>query len=194
MEVEIKIPLKGIISDDKIYTRITEKFGEPHEKIIQNDVYFQNPIRDFWQSDEALRIRLISYTSQAKKVEMTYKGPKIGKKMKVRKEINIEVSDQKKAKSILESLGFQVVTTIRKKRVNWDYDNITISFDKIEDLGSFIEIEIESQNDHEEISKNKEKIMNIIYDLIPNYSGQDERRSYLELILLNHMNHKESTK
>ena len=86
------------------------------------------------------------------------------------------------AKKILQNLGFQVFAKIKKKRMNWSKNNFVISFDRVEDLGSFLEIETTTISERsEEIIKSKEKIIHLAREIIPNWSGEDERKSYLEL-------------
>lgn len=185
MEIEIKIPLEINCSSLNVITRISEKLGPPLEELIQIDTYFQNPMRNFRLSDEALRVRLIQFETGKKKVEITYKGPKQGTTMKVREEITIEVSNNKKAKKILENLGFQEVAKIRKKRINWYREGIILSLDEVEDLGSFLEIEVTTfPGQPDEITNGKKIILDLVKEIIPNWSGQDERKSYLELKLL----------
>lgn len=182
MEIELKIPLKVYFSNDSVISNISKKFGTPSEEITQIDTYFTSPIRDFWISDEALRLRHILNVSGQEKIEITYKGPKQGKSMKIREEITIEASNSNNAKKILQNLGFQVFTKIKKKRMNWRKDNFVISFDRVEDLGSFLEIETTTTPGRsEEITKSKEKIIHLAREIIPNWSGEDERKSYLEL-------------
>ena len=182
MEIELKIPLKVYFSNDSMISNISKKFGTPTEEITQNDTYFTSPIRDFWISDEALRLRHILNVSGQEKIEITYKGPKQGKSMKIREEITIEASNSNNAKKILQNLGFQVFAKIKKKRTNWSKNNFVISFDRVEDLGSFLEIETTTTLERsEEITKSKEKIIHLAREIIPNWSGEDERKSYLEL-------------
>ncbi|MFX1282353.1 MAG: class IV adenylate cyclase [Promethearchaeota archaeon] len=184
MEIEMKIPLKPKYSIDKIVTLLSKKFGAHSEEITQIDTYFTSPNHNFMKSDEALRLRQILTESGEEKIEITYKGPKQGKTMKIRDEITIEVSNIINAKRILLNLGFQIFTKIKKKRMNWIQNNIIISFDRVEGLGLFLEIETITTSEHsEEITKRKDKIIHIVREVLPNWSGEDERRSYLELLI-----------
>ncbi|UCE14911.1 MAG: class IV adenylate cyclase [Candidatus Heimdallarchaeota archaeon] len=180
----MKIPLEMSRSSPTLITRISEKLGPPLEELIQIDTYFQNPIRDFGLSDEALRVRQVQFKTGKKKVELTYKGPKQGITMKIREEITVEASNNDKVKKILENLGFEEVAKIKKKRINWQREGVTLSLDEVEDLGSFLEIEITTpQGQPEEISRNKKDILDFAHEIVPNWSGQEERKSYLELKL-----------
>lgn len=182
MEIELKIPLKPSFSIDSVIANISKKFGAPFEKITQKDTYFSSPIHNFWESDETLRLRQIMTESGEDKIEITYKGPKQGESMKIREEVTIEASDSNNTKKILQKLGFHVFTEIKKKRINWSQNSYVISFDIVKDLGSYLEIEITTPSEHtEEIKKSKNKIIHLAKEIIPTWSGEDERKSYLEL-------------
>lgn len=177
----MKIPLMSPLSDEIVLSCISKKYGSPSEEITQIDIYFQSPVCDFWRTDEALRLRQIESESSIEKIEITYKGPKQGRSMKVRDEITIEASNRDKAITILQKLGFEIFTTIKKKRLNWIQNDVTISLDKVEDVGTYLEIEIIASKHSNEISKSKEKIINLAREIVPNWDGQEERKSYLEL-------------
>lgn len=184
MEIELKIPLEAPFSPKDVKSYLLQEFNSSSEEIKQIDYYFSSPIRNFAVTDEALRLRQILTNSGKEKIELTYKGPKQGKSMKIREEITIESSNNIKLIKLLENLGFQVVAVIKKKRTNWFADQFIISFDEVEDLGSFLEIEITIPADNsDEIRKSKESILSLVKRILPNWSGEDERKSYLELLM-----------
>ena len=185
MEIEIKIPLGKISSTDNIISHLTKIYGAPYTDINQFDTYFQSPFQDFWVTDEALRIRKIQSKNDADVIEITYKGPKRGKTMKIREELTIKVSDSDIALEIFKKIGFYSVATVEKRRINWRLKNtIIISYDEVKDLGPFLEIETISSNKPEEISSKKKLINQIANEIVPNWDGTNERRSYLELLIL----------
>ncbi|MFX1515968.1 MAG: class IV adenylate cyclase [Promethearchaeota archaeon] len=184
MEIELKIPLKAHLSPTDVISFLLHEYGGSSEEIRQTDYYFSSPIRNFAITDEALRIRQIQAKTGEEIIELTYKGPKLGESMKIREEITLETSNITDAKKFLQNLGFQIVAVIKKKRTNWSVNELTISVDEVEDLGSFLEIEILSPIDNSEIiHKSKEQIINLAKRILPNWSGEDERKSYLELLL-----------
>jgi adenylate cyclase class 2 len=175
----IEVEIKAKISDSKkIIKRLKTKTIFLKE-IFQEDIYFNAPDRDFRITDEALRIRTSSEGS-----ELTYKGPKIGNLMdKTREEISVHLNknDLQKTRVILEKLGFQAVDKVSKKRMLFQFNDLSISVDFVENLGEFIEIEslVKTQN---EIEKKRKEILNLLNELdIP--LENCERRSYLELLL-----------
>lgn len=189
MEIELKVPLKAHLSPTDVKSLLSNEFGSSSEEIHQRDYYFSSPIRNFAITDEALRIRQIQTKSGKEMIELTYKGPKLGESMKIRKEITLKTSNIIDAKNFLQNLGFQVVAEVKKKRTNWLVNELTISVDEVEDLGSFLEIETLTLTDNsKEIHQSKEQIISLVKKILPNWSGEDERRSYLELLMAQQFN------
>jgi len=135
---------------------------------LEEDIYFSSPIKNFKETDEALRIR----KSQGNTI-LTYKGPKIDKISKSREEIETFVSGD--IKIILERLGFNKFIEIKKKRKLYQYNEFMISIDDVEGLGEYIEVELKSEK--KEDVKKIEHLFDILY-------LDSERRSYLELLLI----------
>ncbi|WP_455464499.1 class IV adenylate cyclase [Candidatus Hodarchaeum mangrovi] len=184
MEVEIKIPLNTQNSQNQIIKNLIKKLGKPISQVIQKDCYFQSPIENFWDTDRALRIRDTIFPSKTILSELTYKGPKQGDSLKIREELNVKIRNSKTAYLILERLGFYHFKTIKKSRISWKYDLMTISFDVVENLGQFLEIELLQAKKSMDIEFIKKKIISMVKDLIPDWDGKEERKSYLELLIL----------
>ena len=184
LEVEIKIPLDDILPNIDPREYITNRIGNPIEDVEQIDIYYQSPVKDFHKSDEALRVRQINMDDNKSSVEVTYKGPKAGSEMKVREEITIETSDVEKTKQIIKLLGFKPVMEVIKNRVNWQKNTFTLSLDAVENLGHFIEIEMQVSDSLSEIQGSKKKINTFAKGLFPSWAGENERRSYLELLMM----------
>lgn len=161
MEVEAKFRLKeGVL--EKI-----EKIASFVEEKEEFDLYFTHPCRDFAKTDEALRLRV------EKKVKMTYKGPRIDGETKTREEINVQIDDFESAVRLLEALGFKKFRSVKKTRRIFRIDDAVICVDRVEGLGDFIEIEVKSLAEKEEIFRIAE---------ILGYSREESiRASYLEL-------------
>lgn len=144
----------------------------------QEDLYFNSPITDFSESDEALRIRKTENESE-NKIFITYKGPKIDKKSKTREEIEIEIDDYEKCKRIFEHIGFNASSIVSKKRDIYKFENYEISLDDVKGLEPYIEIEI-VLNDNNDYKKAQEGLFKIFEKL--NINSGFERTSYLELL------------
>ncbi len=106
MEAEIKIPIDDILPDIDPKAYITKRLGLPLEEVFQIDIYFQSPVNDFHETDEALRVRQSKIQDGKTLVELTYKGPKTGTEMKIREELTIETTNIENTTQILERLGF----------------------------------------------------------------------------------------
>ena len=147
-EVEIKLPVKD---RSKLLRKLDEIGVRWTDKEKQVDTYFQHPMRSFEATDEALRLRqrtlmpsnqgahegLVTLES-----ELTYKGPKIDPTTKTRVEYSTGILDFEKARAIFLSLGFSDVATVTKERTYCEYDQITLSIDDVEGLGTFTELEL----------------------------------------------------
>ena len=182
----IEVELKGY-ADEKIFERVRERYKllrrEYHE-----DTYFQHPCRDFSETDEALRIRVKRFNGHFEAF-ITYKGPKLDRESKTRKEIEVELTDPDKHLQILESLGFVEVLTVVKKREKYYVEKgVVITLDDVEGLGKFVEIETIVE-DETRVPELVRRMKEILLDL---GVKKFERRSYLELLLEKEGNHGET--
>ncbi len=175
IEVEVKAKITSFSEMEK---RLSEIGATKSKSEFQEDIYFNSPIVDFAESDEALRIRT---TKQNKDINIfiTYKGPKIDKESKTRKEIEMNIEDSEKCSDIFEAIGFKKVRTVRKNRQYYTYENFEISLDDIEGLDPYMEIEI-GLDDGEDYSNAQKSIFKLFEKL--NVTEGFERTSYLELL------------
>ncbi|MFW9941300.1 MAG: class IV adenylate cyclase [Candidatus Thorarchaeota archaeon] len=192
IEVEIKVQ----ISDPAL---MRKKFEENHGSykfsLIHEDTYYNMPkgIRDFKKTDEALRLRKSSRfdrnSDEKKQVfeyYITYKGKKIDTLTKTREEIDLKIEDKEKMKTILDSLGFQEVITVKKERELYEFNFKNYHIEALIDYIPILEqyfIEVEYLTDSKEkLDESKE----ILFNFLSLYGIQKEdsiTKSYLELIL-----------
>lgn len=175
VEVEAKIELQSCNEVNDV-TRKLENMGAKKEaQVYEEDIYFQHPCRDFARTDEALRLRVIG-----ERVELTYKGPKtIFGGSKTRAEYTVLLSDLRQAKLILESLGFKPVASVRKRRIYYSYGEVSISVDRVEGLGCFIEVEYRGEGSIEAATNT----INTVIGMLGLTRYKRIYKSYLELIL-----------
>jgi adenylate cyclase class 2 len=166
LEIEVKSKVESL---EEIETRIIEMGGVFWKKVLEEDIYFNHPSRDFSTSDEALRMRKVEG-----KYYLTYKGPKIDKLTKTREELNVEVDDWDGAIRILGALGFVEVLPIKKMRRYFTLRDFEVMLDEVEGLGSFVEVE--KKGDY-----NPKELIDFLEGL--GVKGS-ETRSYLELKLV----------
>lgn len=171
----IEVEVKAKINSFKEIEEKLEKLGAVKSKNeFQEDIYFNSPVVDFAKTDEALRIRTTNND-----IFITYKGPKIDKDSKTRKEIEMSIESSEKAKGIFEEIGFREVRTVRKNRQYYTYENFEISLDDIEGLDPYMEIEI-CLEDGKDYSEAQDKIFKLFEKL--GITEGFERTSYLELL------------
>ncbi len=175
IEVEVKAKINSFEEIEKELERIG---AEKSKKEFQEDVYFNSPVVDFAQTDEALRIRTTRENDNTN-IFITYKGPKIDSQSKTRKEIEMGIDDAQKCADIFEEIGFEKVRTVRKNRQYYSYENFEISLDDIEGLDPYMEIEI-ALDDGEDYNEAQEKIFELFERL--GITDGFERTSYLELL------------
>ena len=177
-EVEQKFPVDDLAAAADRFDTLGATIGEPQSEV---DLYFAHPCRDFAETDEALRIRRKGASNV-----ITYKGPKIDKTTKTRREFELplpaESGTAEAWTDLLDLLGFKPVREVRKSRrkaaVLWDDHCVECSLDEVEGLGAFVELELVVEQS--QIAPAKACIASLARAL---GLSQSERRSYLELLL-----------
>ena len=166
LEVEVKLPVKDL---DAVRATL-ERLGARHiDDARQADTYFAHPQRDFRETDEALRVR---ETPAGR--EVTYKGPRHDAAAKIRTEVNVAFDGDLEA--LLVPLSFAPVARVLKERSSWMLDGAAVALDRVADIGTFVEVEVVS----DEPSSAEAKVQSVVAAL--GLDGiEPERRSYLEL-------------
>jgi len=178
-EVEIKFPAGDHL--DEVLSWLKEQGAVAAEPVEQADQYFNHPVRDFSETDEALRIR-----SAGDRNWITWKGPKIDARTKTRREIELPVGDGSQTAGqlaeLLEILGFQAVATVRKSRQPYVLERagrrFEIVVDNVEGVGCFLEIE--ALADAEQLQVTRQAVLDLAAELNLCHS---ESRSYLGMLL-----------
>ena len=178
IEVEQKFPISDPVAFQRRLATLVPVVGKTE---TQADSYYNHPARDFAKTDEALRIRRVGASNY-----FTYKGPKLDEATKTRREIEIAIGSGEPAAAeageMLEALGFVPVATVRKQRrhasVSWQGQEVLVALDKVEELGSFVELEIIATEG--QLDKARDCLMSLAAHL---GLANAERRSYLELLL-----------
>ncbi len=177
-EVEQKFRVADTAQLHDLHGKLDAVLGKP---VTQIDSYFNHPARDFAQTDEALRIRTIGERNF-----ITFKGPKIDSTTKTRREIELPLDSGKEAAKsfaeLLVALGFQPVAEVKKQRrsgvMRVDNRDVELAYDEVDEVGTFVELEC--QTEEADVNAAKEAIAQLAADL---GLKQNERRSYLELLL-----------
>lgn len=180
LEVEQKFPVASL---GVIRQRLVEWGAQFHEPVDQADTYFSHPVRNFAQTDEALRLRRVGDTNC-----LTYKGPKLDAETKTRRELELTLPLGPAAfeqwAELLMALGFGVVATVRKRResasLDWKGMRVEIALDTVAGVGPFAELEIATDDAKQAAAK-------LCLASLAKELGlaESERRSYLEMQLVN---------
>ncbi len=177
-EVEQKFPVADLSRIKAKVAELGAAVSEPQDEV---DLYYAHPARDFASTDEALRIRRVGRSAW-----ITYKGPKVDTTTKTRREIELPLPPHEPTGpgwgDLLEALGFTPVAEVRKSRrkaaVPWQGRQILASLDDVDELGTFVELELCAGPD--DVESAKACVASLAATL--GLSG-GERRSYLELLL-----------
>ncbi len=170
LEIEIKARCADMVSLE----RKLIDMGAVSEGIRrERDLYYNHPSRDFAITDEAFRVR-----SAGEYCALTYKGPKLEGRSKTRFEAEVEIGDAGLMGEVLDRLGFHKVRAVEKERKMYRLGDITVCLDRVAGLGDFAEIE--------KIGEDRGPVEAELFALAEVLGLRDfERRSYLELLLLN---------
>jgi adenylate cyclase class 2 len=175
-EVEQKFPLAD---PQRLAAKVVALGGVFSERQTEVDQYFAHPCRDFAATDEALRIRRVGTAAC-----VTYKGPKIDRSTKTRREIELPLpGGQVEAwAELLAAIGFRPVAEVRKQRrraqLAWEDRSVLVVLDEVEGLGVFTELELIAEASQLAAAQACLKSLAAELEL-----ASPERRSYLEMLL-----------
>ncbi|MDR3199641.1 MAG: class IV adenylate cyclase [Planctomycetaceae bacterium] len=183
-----EVEMKFQVGDIKAFEERLKMFGGILEPMVEEtDLFYQHPQRDFSVTDECLRIRRRKLPNGTEEKFLTYKGPKIDRETKTRREIEIRLDPQEPFETILELLGFRAKDSVRKFRrrselaISNQLVEVVLDFlpelEKSGGVGTFVELEtMASASDWEE---KRELIRNLSKDF---GFSESIRASYLELL------------
>jgi len=191
-EVEVKVRA----AHDAVEPALAAAGATAAGAVLQEDVYYDAPHRDFAETDEALRIRRERSLDGAgqspagdtdggapddwETTRITYKGPLLEAESKSREEHETAVDDGEAAAGIFDGLGFEPAATVRKARQYYHLDEYTVTLDSVEGLGEFVEVETETED--EAIESAREGALDRLESLDLDPDDQI-RTSYLGLLL-----------
>ncbi len=168
----LELEVKAALSDDAL-ERLQRLHVTPADRQVQVDTYYKHPCIDFVATDEAIRIRRAEGITT-----ITYKGPRLSRKTKMREEHEIMVNDFHEARAIFERMGFIAVATVEKTRQRCTHDGMCIAVDDVKGLGRFLEVEILLED---QIEPAEERVFQFLEGLGISRSSTI-RESYLELL------------
>ncbi len=133
-EIEVKFEVKDIRAIKQKIKKIGAKYKGKHSQL---DIWFDTLEKSLGKKRTGLRLR-----RQEGKTMLTVKGKQVfGKSFREAEESEVRVSDFDKTRKMLAELGFQRELIIKKEREVWERGNLSIVLDRVEDLGTFLELE-----------------------------------------------------
>ena len=167
-----EVEIKGRAKEDTLER--LKKLAKETGHIVHEDIYLNHPNRDFAVTDEALRIRRAD-----DKLVLSYKGAKIDGETKTRLELESNIGEE--MLEILMCLGFKKIYTVEKQRTFYEYDGAKITYDIVDGLGEYIELEKKVET-LAEVEDTKEELFEV-FKKLGFEREESERKSYLELLL-----------
>lgn len=135
LEIEIKAKVEN---PEKIKGRLEALGFKFSKKENQEDIYFKSKFQSFEKTGEVLRFRKRGLLSGI----ITYKGPKVKSRIKIREEIEVIIEDGYEVEKLLKRLGYDPLITVEKIREVFCFEKFSVSLDYVKSLGSFMEIEL----------------------------------------------------
>jgi len=178
LEIEQKFEVES-------FQELEKKLASINVKLLKEDYevdhYLNAPDRDFAKTGEAFRIRRISDSNF-----LTYKGPKLDSKVKMREEIEVPIPAGEKGfqdhLKVFLALGYKFVAKVSKRRRTYSLIkegfNIALSLDEVETLGFHVEVEIVANE--EDSARAVTVVQKLSEDLGLN---RVQPKSYLRLVL-----------
>jgi adenylate cyclase class 2 len=140
LEIEAKVKVKNLETIAGKLRRIGARFLHT---VREQDLYFNSLDGKLLNSNCGLRLRKRKWDSSTPKTQvfLTYKGPTGKSAFKSRREIQVQVDNYDAIKNILVQLGYKKHLTVNKLRHIWQLGKCEICLDKVQGLGTFIEVE-----------------------------------------------------
>lgn len=147
LEIERKRQLTGNI--EELIGRLQNIGFELKSNLREIDTYYSRPDVDFMQTVECLRIR-----QRDSFAEVTYKPATTAAThteiIKPETNLPIQPEDAATAKQLLANLGMVQLVEVNKYRRSFqssDFPQATVAIDEIKDAGTFVEVEVLSDDE-----------------------------------------------
>jgi adenylate cyclase class 2 len=139
MDVEIEAKLK-VDSLDAVEAKLRGLGAEFVAEQRQTDQQFDDADGTMATTDQCVRLRRLEVGDSTRHI-LTYKGPQQESEVKKRREIEVEVEDDRAMGKILGALGYEPKLVVEKTRSVWRLGGCEVGLDRLDLLGDFVEIE-----------------------------------------------------
>ena len=143
VEIEAKMKVDEVAG---LIGAIVARGGTPVGQYLEDNSFFDTEDRALLAADEGLRLRVsTNIDTKSEHASITHKGSNRHGSLKCREETEVSVGSASDAARLLEHLGYVRVLTFQKKRLSYKLDGCRIEIDEVPHLGSFVEIEGNSE-------------------------------------------------
>lgn len=184
IEIEAKYEL---LNDENTKKRLVERLNEEGKKIsdnqFQKDTYYVPKHNNFLNETPISKwLRVRETENNASVNYKDWSSKETGKNNQITcKELETTILEPEIMHKIFLELEFKEIAVVEKRRSAWEYKNIIISIDTIENLGTFIELEFKT-NEFETEKESLEYIEKII-DELSIEKGKIINKGYPQLVL-----------
>jgi putative adenylyl cyclase cyaB len=150
LEIERKRQLTGDI--EELIGRLQNIGFELKSNLREIDTYYSRPDVDFMQTVECLRIRQRDSFAEVTYKPATTAATHTENNVIIKPETNLPIQpeDAATAKQLLASLGMMQLVEVNKYRRSFqssDFPQATVAIDEIKDAGTFVEVEVLSDDE-----------------------------------------------
>lgn len=141
MPIELEIKLR-VADHDAVRRELEVRGARFVSNVVETNYILDDAAGRLRQQGEGLRVRVNrTVRGETQPATLTFKGPRQPSAMKRREERETVIGDPGATLAILNSLGFIPVIQYQKQRESWIVDDCRVELDRVERLGSFVEIE-----------------------------------------------------
>ena len=149
LEIERKRQLTGNI--EELIERLRNIGFELKSNLREIDTYYSRPDVDFMQTVECLRIRQRDSFAEVTYKPATTAATHTENNVIIKPETNLPIQpeDATAAKQLLANLGMMQLVEVNKYRRSFqssDFPQATVAIDEIKDAGTFVEVEVLSDD------------------------------------------------
>ena len=150
LEIERKRQLTGNI--EELIGRLQNIGFELKSNLREIDTYYSRPDVDFMQTVECLRIRQRDSFAEVTYKPATTAATHTENNVIIKPETNLPIQPEDAAtvKQLLANLGMVQLVEVNKYRRSFQYSDFpqaTVAIDKIKDAGTFVEVEVLSDDE-----------------------------------------------
>jgi len=179
MEMEVKVRLPEDMSLNDVLLKLSRLGYSLIDEREEHDIYIDLTSCPNVGRDVAVRLRLTYRKGRLVGGELTYKGPRLDRDVKLREEIAVGINDPLKLALIVSRLGFNTFKVVKSRWILADGEGLKVFLDDVKGLGRFIELELISP-------KSKRHFLDKVRGILKALELEGSKlitRSYLEMLL-----------